>query len=166
MIGETDDYMAAIEERVKNLEGDVTGLREANAVTGVRLENGVKVFAKFEERITGVEHRTSPKPPSIIKIVGITLAVVMSGAGALWALANNLRDRPTVEQMEKVMERRDKGHEHAGHKDIRVTVDSIQKEQGAQRILIDHSIRQQDRDTKKLDAPIQRLPAKNNRGRR
>ncbi len=158
--------MAGIDDRIKTLERNVGDIKEENAGTRVRLDNGIKVFSKVEDRLTTLEERTQPRSPSIGKIVGVTLAIVMTGAGSLWALANNLRDRPTVDQMETAMERRDKSHEDGGHKDIRVTVDSIKKEQGAQRALIDRAYQQQSRDTKKLDILIRRLPPPRNRRRR
>ena len=137
------------------IRDDVDDLKEAAVEHRVRLENGSAVFRGFDSRIKTVEERTVPKPPSAIKIIGITLMVVMTGAGALWALANMLRDRPTVEQIDKIID----SHEQGGHKELRDDVNSIQTEQGAQRTLIEAVKTEQVVQHEKLDTLLERTPA-------
>lgn len=139
---------------IRSLHREVIALREAVAEHRVRLENGSHVFQKYDdrfhrndERVKEIEDKIAPKPPSVYKIVGITLSVVLAGAGALWALANMLRDRPTVEQIEKIIHK----HDEVGHKSVREDVREIQKEQGAQRVIIEGVKSEQQAANVKLD---------------
>jgi hypothetical protein len=136
---------------------DITELKEVTVEHRVRLENGSKVFADWDKRIAAV----TPKPPSILKIAGITLALVGMGAGALWGLANQLRDRPTVQQLEQVIQKSEKHHDAVGHEEI----GQIQKEQGAQRVRIEHIQTEQAAQSQKLDTVLERLPEKPRRRR-
>jgi len=119
-----------------------------------RLENGVRVFADQKDRLETVEKKIEPKPPSVYKIIGITFSVVMAGAGALWALANNLRDRPTVHQIDKVFD----GHDKNGHADMKNDVRAVQVEQGQQRIIIEDVQMEQKSQGAKLDTLLNRTP--------
>lgn len=150
--------MTRLESDVQVVKDDVAELKEAAVEHRVRLQNGSNVFQGWDDRISKVEDRTTPKPISAFKVVGITLSVALAAAGALWALAMMIRDRPTVDQLEKVMEHRQDSHEEAGHKAMRENVGAIQQEQGAQRVLIEGVKTEQGSQDKKLDVLIQRVP--------
>lgn len=120
----------------------------------MRLENGTKVFQDTRERMNEIDKRTAPKPVSVGKIVGITLTVVIAGAGALWALANNLRDRPTMDQIHEVMDT----HKENGHKETRSDIRAIQVTQGQQKAAIDAISAEQQGQGRKLDSILERLP--------
>lgn len=123
----------------------------SNAVTEhrIRLENGTKVFAKWDDRIGEIEKRTSP--PSAIKTASITFGIFLTAAGALWGLSNMLRDRPTTDQLERVMEKASADHEETGHKDIKADIKEIHTELGEQKALINGA-------TGKLDVLLNRVP--------
>ena len=148
-----------LESDVQVVKDDVAELKEAAVEHRVRLQNGSSVFGDYSERIAKVEERTTPKPVSAVKIIGITLSVALACAGALWALAMMIRDRPTVEQLDSVMESQEEAHEEAGHKAMREDVGHIQQEQGAQRVLIESVQTEQRSADKKLDVLIERIPA-------
>jgi len=133
---------------------DVDALKQAAVEHRVRLENGSNVFRGYDQRIRSVEERTTPKPPSVYKIIGITLTVVFTGAVALWALANMLRDRPTLDQIEKII----KAHDDGGHHTVREDVRAVQVEQGAQRALIENVQVEQKNQGAKLDQLLERTP--------
>jgi hypothetical protein len=150
----TERDIAGIGRRVDNIEAKVTQVSESIIEHRTRLENGVRVFQDQKDRLETVEKKIEPKPPSVYKIIGITFSVVMAGAGALWALANNLRDRPTVEQIDKVFD----GHDQNGHSDMKSDVRAVQVEQGAQRVIMDDVQLEQKSQGYKLDTLIQRTP--------
>jgi hypothetical protein len=129
-------------------------VKEAMVEHKVRLENGSKVFDGIRSRLATVEEATRPKPPSIVKIVGVTLAVVGMGAGALWGLSNMLRDRPTLRQVEKVID----AHDDNGHKETRIRIEEIREEQVEQRTLIKHVESQVGTQGDKLDEILERVP--------
>lgn len=139
--------MADTDVLLHRLVEDVDLLKTAAVEHRVRLENGVKVFADQKERLERIEQKIEPKQPSVSRIIGVTLAVVIAGAGALWALANMLRDRPTVEQIESIVDL----HDEVGHKGIREDVGQIKVEQGAQRALIEGVVGGQKEQGGKLD---------------
>jgi hypothetical protein len=141
-------------EELRLVQADVKKLNDAAVEHRVRLENGSKVFSGYAEQIQEIDKRTTPRPPSIYKIVGLTLTIVLTGAGALWGLANRLRDRPTDVQIQQII------HEHdaAGHQTIRTDVGLIQMEQSAQRGLIENVRSVQTMQGKKLDTLLERTP--------
>lgn len=130
-------------------------LKEAVVEHRVRLDNGVKVFADQKEKVRQLEERTAPKQPSILKVVGITITVVAIGATALWGLAMMLRDRPTVEQIDKIIDH----HDTNGHEVVRDDMRDVQKEQAAQRTLIEGVKTEQKTQGGKLDTLLDRTPA-------
>jgi len=129
------------------LRREVNDLKEAAVEHRVRLENGTNVFRDYSARIGAIEEKITPKPPSIAKIIGITLTIVFAGAGALWGLANMLRDRPTADQIRDVVQQ----HDDVGHKSIREDVHDIHREQSQQRVLIEQVTTAQGQQDKKLD---------------
>jgi hypothetical protein len=129
-------------DRVREELGE---LKEAVVEHRVRLENGVKVFADQKARLETIEQKIAPSP---FKIISVTVGIFLVGAGSLWGLANMLRDRPTLEQVEKVMDK----HEDNGHPALRQDVRAIQTEiQGVQT--------EQKRQGAKLDTLLERVPA-------
>ena len=150
----TDRASTSADRTLEKIMVDVDELKRAAVEHRVRLENGTKVFGGWSERIQAIEERTTPKPPSITKIVGITLSIILASSGALWGLANMLRDRPTVQQIREVV----KSHDANGHKDMKGNVRSVQLEQGAQRVIIEDVSR-------KVDALLERTPSKRRRRR-
>jgi len=141
-------------------------LKEAVVEHRVRLENGVAVFGKTNERIAELEQVTKPKPPRIITIVGVTISIVTIAAGALWALSSMLNDRPTVKQIDRIIQ----SHDVGGHSKVRNEVRAVQIEQGKQRVIIE-SVKadqgviraKQDDSLKKLDTLINRTPDRRHR---
>jgi hypothetical protein len=131
---------------------DIEGLKEAVVEHRVRLENGTKVFATYGERLKDVETRITPRPPSILKIAGITLTVIALGATSLWGLANMLRDRPTVEQLDKVFDRHDTG----GHDGMRKEIRAVTAEQAVQRVMLEGVQDIQKDQVHKLDTLLER----------
>ncbi len=150
--------MAEIREEVAEIK---TGVIEHR----VRLENGSKVFLSQSDRLKTVEDRTTPRPPSMTKVVAISFAVFVAFAGALWALAHMLRDRPTTDQLREVIQQQDDLHEARGHKMLRENVSSIQKEQWAQRELIEGVQSSQTTQGSKIDEILDRLPGRKPRRR-
>lgn len=138
---------------------DIEGLKSAVSEHRIRLENGTHVFQKFDERISIVEDLTKPKPVSITKIASISFVIFMAAAGALWALHGMLRDRPTVEQLDKVLD----VHEENGHKAVREDVRAIGSEQAKQRTLIESVAKEQGKQAEKLDTVLDRLPPRKRR---
>jgi hypothetical protein len=126
-------------------------VKEAVLEHRLRLENGIHVFAAVRKELDELEARTMPRSPSVYKIVGVTLALVMAGASALWGLSNMLRDRPTLEQVDTLM----KGHDAAGHRD---QIRAIQTEQVEQRALIEQVQSAQARQVGKIDELLDRVP--------
>ena len=127
-----------------------------------RFENGREVFGDLKRSIADIDQRTTPKPPSVYKIIGLTLTIVLAGAGALWGLANRLRDRPTDAQIRAIIH----DHDDAGHKSIREDVAQIQKDQGAQRVMIEDVQRAQTTQGNKLDTLLDRVPSPRKKKRR
>lgn len=80
------------EKRTRDLEGSVGVIQQ-------RLESGAKSFESLSKRLSAVE----PKPPSILRIVSISLAAFLAASSALWALSDRLADRPTVQQVDKIL---------------------------------------------------------------
>jgi hypothetical protein len=165
-LGAVRTEVKALQTDVSEMKADVSELAKAGVEHRVRLENGTAVFSSIRERMTksdsaiaDISERIRPKPPSITKVVTITLGLVVVGAGALWGLSNMLRDRPTVEQVDQVFQRYDDSHEAAGHKELREDVHSIQKEQVLQGVKLQDVQKQQGTDSEKLDKVLERLPA-------
>jgi hypothetical protein len=146
--------ISQLSRRVGSVEEKQAEMREAVVEHRTRLQNGVKVFADQKDRLETIEKKIEPKPPSVYRIIGITISVVMAGAGSLWALANNLRDRPTVDQIDKVFESHDKN----GHSDMKADVRAVQVEVSAQRIIMDDLHLEQKIQGAKIDTLIQRTP--------
>jgi hypothetical protein len=159
-----DDFsrrIAVLENNMNAANKALNDLQAAQIEHRVRLENGTKVFADWQERIGEIETRISPKePPSIYKVVGFTLTVVLALAGALWGLANELRDRPTVSDVHGTLE----SHQDIGHSDTRAEIRAIQSTQAQQKVLIDEIRASQDKQGEKLDRVLERLPER--RGKR
>lgn len=117
----------AIEETLKKMSAEVVDIDKALAGVDVRLDNGRKVFAEQKRRIEVVEDAVAPKPVSVAKIVSITIAVIALAGGALWGLSEKLSDRPTIEQIERIVDRHDDG----GHLHLRENVTEIETGQKA-----------------------------------
>jgi hypothetical protein len=132
---------------IRELQEKVNAMQETLVEHRVRLENGTKVFGGYGTRIAGLEEVTRPKPVSVSKVAGITFTIVMAGAVALWGLANLLRDRPTMDQIEHVVEQ----HDATGHQSIREDVRDIKAAQEIQQGLIEGA-------TGKLDTLLERTP--------
>lgn len=119
-------------DTLRMLQAEVKEVREALVEHRVRLDNGTHVFAnersereKLARRLDGVIEATAPKPVSVTKVISITLALVMAAAGALWGLSNKLRDRPTEQQIEKLMH----SHDGVGHPQMRKDITAIKVQQ-------------------------------------
>jgi hypothetical protein len=161
--GDTDRRFDRLEMDVGEVKKDVGALKEAAIEHKTRLQNGSRVFESWDQRIAEVEERTTPRPPSVIKIVGLTLALFMAAAGALWALAHMLRDRPTTDQLDRVLERHDERHEAVGHKAMREDVRAIQKEQTTQGNTLKTVVEEQKTHSGKLDTLLERVPERRRR---
>lgn len=130
-------HLAICERRWEQQEKRTRTLEEGMTEHRMRLENGTLAFqglredhstmaTTFAEKVADL----TPRPPSVTKVVGIVLSLVMAGAGSLWGLSAMLNDRPTTEQIHKIMD----GHQGNGHKDTREElrgVRDVQIEQGA-----------------------------------
>lgn len=120
---------------ITELAKDVKELREGFVEHRVRLENGVRVFAKHDEaaakqdvKIQCLEDTVAPKPTPIFKVVGIALTAFVLMSGGIWAVADKLAERPTAGQMERQLERVvERNQEELGH---------IRKDMAEQRSLI------------------------------
>ena len=152
------DRMNRIESEIGLLNDDVGTMKESCVEHRMRLENGSKVFESWHKRIADIERRTQPKEPNLLKVIGLTLAIFSACAGGLWGLAQMLRDRPTTEQVERVLEKQVQYHENTGHGPLRRDVQAIKEEQAAARILIKGLQTGQDEQGKKLDRVLDRLP--------
>ena len=86
------------------------------------------------------------------------MTAFLAAVGAVWALAQQIRDRPTAQQLEEVLIKRERYHEATGHKPLREEVQQVQKEQGEQRILIEGVEKEQRKHGKKLDKILDRVP--------
>lgn len=165
-LGVVRTEVKALKVDVGDMKSDVSDLNKAVVEHRVRLENGTHVFAGLRKDVSSNEtaiedlaERIRPKPPSIVKIVTLTLGFVAVGSAALWGLSNMLRDRPTVEQVDRVFQGYDEAHEAGGHRQLRDDVHSIQQEQALQSKRIGDVAEQQDKDSEKLDRVLERLPA-------
>jgi uncharacterized protein YqgV (UPF0045/DUF77 family) len=157
----TERDIVVIEGRISNAEDRINKMSEAIVEHRTRLQNGVKVFGDQKDRLDTIEKKIQPSPPSVYKIIGITFAVMMAAAGALWALANTIRDRPTIEQIDKVIHAHDKG----GHSEMREKISSVKEEQTKQRVIIESVQTEQQAQSTKLDTLIQRTPEPRHRNR-
>lgn len=147
--------ISTLNRRVGTVEEKVAEMREAVVEHRTRLQGGVKTFSSHLDRIETIEKKIEPNLPSVPKIVGITFAIMMAAAGALWALANMIRDRPTVEQIDKVID----SHDTNGHRDMKDDIRSVQIEQGKQRTLFESMQVEQKTQGGKLDTLLLRTPA-------
>ena len=138
---------------------DISQLKESTARHDVRLENGRQVFATIRKELDDVKLATTPRPPSVVKIVGLTLALVTAAAGALWGLSNMLRDRPTLDQVESILDQ----HQKSGHRETREKMDQIVREQYEQRALINQVRTEQSAQNDKLDLLLERIPPRRRR---
>ncbi|UCC72081.1 MAG: hypothetical protein JSV86_17185 [Gemmatimonadota bacterium] len=131
----------------------LVAVKEALVEHKVRLENGSKVFERHGSRITAIEDTIRPKPPGVLKIVSVTVGILVACATALWGLSTKLSDRPTVEQVEKVIDT----HDTHGHKAVEKDLDLIRSEQAAQRVLINNLDDDIEKQAKKIDTILQRV---------
>ena len=153
-----------------SLEKDVKEIRDMALAHNIRLENGTHAFEtvnrsveKTNKRIDEIDKRTTPVPPSVAKVIAITLTVFMAAATALWGLAQKLSDRPTTDQMQQILH----SHDGNGHTQLRKDVTMIRSEQKVQSVIMDKHGRQQTANSKKLDKVLLRLPDQSpNRPRR
>lgn len=118
-----------MEQRIDRMRTRLTQIETQNAAHEQRLKNGIEVFRELKNEINEIR----PKPPNPYKIAGIVFAVMMAAAGALWALANHLRDRPTLNQVQEILS----SHDHSGHRSIRENLRQIEQEQSKQRQLLE-----------------------------
>lgn len=144
-----------LERKVETLEETATQLRESTAEHRLRLENGSKVFREMRDGLEKVRAATTPQPVSALKIVAITLTVVVAGAGALWGLANMLRDRPTTEQIDTMIE----AHRDAGHPMIERDIRQIREQQAVLSTKQEQIKESQAKADAKLDELLDRVPA-------
>lgn len=128
--------------------------REKLGAHDQQFSNGRHVMGDLNSRLGAVEVRTMPKPPSITKIVGITLTCVLAGASALWGLSTKLSDRPTMQQIERAFDK----HAEAGHRQTTQDIGQIHQQLGQQKLLIENIDRQQNLTGRKLDDVLSRLP--------
>lgn len=125
----------------------------------MRLENGTKAFERMDTSIRDIDKRTTPKPPSVVKIVSVTFGCFVVVASALWGLSVMLSDRPTTSQVKDVM----LDHDRHGHEEVRAKLNSMDSSIAAQEVLIkdvkaqQSEIRDAQKDIdKKIDAVIRR----------
>ena len=120
----------------------------------MRLENGTLAFQSlrddhstmattFAEKVADL----TPKPPTTSKVVGIVLAVVAMGGGALWGLSAMLNDRPTTEQIHQIIN----GHQENGHKATRQELREVRDVQIEQKSAINTLGGKVDQQDVKLD---------------
>jgi hypothetical protein len=133
-------------DTLRTLKEDVKELRDTAIEHRLRLENGSLVFTQLQQAM--------PKPMSPGKLVSIAFGVFITAAGALWALSNMLRDRPTIEQLREVIDT----HDASGHTNLRESVRDIQVEQGQQKERIETVQTTQNAANTKLDAILKRMP--------
>ncbi len=150
---------------VEEIKDDVSELKEGGIEHRVRLENGIKVFSSHADRLQTLEERTMPRATSMTKIAAVTFAVFVALAGALWALAHMLRDRPTTDQLREVLQIQDDMHEAAGHKAMRDDIAGIKKEQWSQGTILKAVQRTQEAQSVKIDQILDRLPHSRSRRR-
>lgn len=146
--------IARLEADVGELKEDMALVKEAIVEHRLRLENGTKVFSDLRGDIadkSGKIAALQPKPPSISKVVSLTLALVMAGGGVIWLMATMLHERPTHEQVYQSMDSSHEAHEAAGHRELREDVEDIKTLQAVQQKLIENVGKQQAQDSSKLD---------------
>lgn len=140
--------LATVRGDIAEVKDRVAEVSEAVAEHRVRLENGTKVFEKWDDRMVAMETAVTPKPVSVMRVAAITLALVTAGGAALWGLSERFSDRPTVQQIDRIIE----AHQDNGHRGMREEVRAVQIEQAEQRTLLSGQ-------GKKLDELLMRVPA-------
>lgn len=146
---------------VEELKSAMSEVREAGVEHRIRLENGSHVFQDIKAELETLK----PKPVSPMKIVVITISLFCTAAGALWALSNMLRDRPTLEQVDTVIDR----HEEQGHKATQKEMGEIREDLVEQRVIIEDVSKEQRTmgvQQKKIDQKIDQLLERRSRRRR
>lgn len=135
---------------MEELKKDVAELKEATVEHRLRLENGVKVFGDFDERIKRLE----PKAPDWLKLLMAGVTLLGIALGAYYGVVEKLHDRPTAEQLEKVV---DKHVEH-GHPAAEKQLQDIREEQVEQRTVIQNIDKRQGEVHQKLDRLLEQQP--------
>lgn len=107
-------------------------------------------------QLKAIGKRIAPKPPQTVKIVSVALALAITAAGGLWALADRISARPTDHEMLRSIET----HEKNGHRETAMKVVEIRIEQSQQKILLEGVKETQKEQGKKLDALLERTPEK------
>ena len=102
----------------------------------LRLENGSRVFTDIKSEIANlrgeirdVVKQSAPKPMDWWRAVGYAAGVLVTILTAWWALSQQLADRPTMDQIDKVM----KAHVDTGHPTIANEIKAVHDEQITQR---------------------------------
>lgn len=154
-----DSCRADTERRTRMLEEALTEHR-------MRLENGTHAFQKLREEHAELRDShvamniaITPKPPSLWKITGVILGIIISGSGALWTMSTKFSDRPTMDRIHGIEDR----HQASGHKgtDDRIrAVRDVQIEQTSAIKNLKESVGDQG---KKLDILIKRTGRRRDR---
>lgn len=167
-----ESMLEAQQSRMSRLEGsintnadEIDQLQVGHIQHETRLENGRKAFDAQDRRLSAVEERTTPQPPSVIKVVTATLGVFFVLAGALWGLSSMLADRPTSAQIEKLLLRIQNQHETSGHQSMRSELRTIQTEQIKQRQIMETMQKTHTAQGKQLKEVLDRLPPRRTRRR-
>lgn len=155
-----------VETSVNHAEDEIDELQRESVEHETRLANGRKVFDAHDKRLAVIEERTTPAPPSVMKIVALTLGIFMALSGALWALSEKLADRPTVKQLDQVLKKSNDHHETSGHTSMRDDVRQIQTEQIRHRHQLDVVQKTQATHGSQLKKVLDRLPKPRRRNNR
>jgi hypothetical protein len=102
------------------VRNDIAEIREALVEHRVRLENGVKVFGDFKDQLD----KLKPKAPDWLKLLGFAVGLFGMAVGGIWWVADAVHDRPTVEQLEHVLD----VHEERGHPKIEKTIQALRED--------------------------------------
>ena len=146
---------AIIRERLENGQFSFSDLRDSIREEREARERGMKeeriARQTAEQAIMDTVGTLVPKPPSVMRIISIVLAVVGLAGGALWGLSQALSEKQSHSHGAEMMQK----HEIRGHKETTDQIRSIRETQIEQKTLLEEQ-------TKKLD----RLIDASNDGRR
>lgn len=117
-------------------------LRDQVTEHRVRLDNGRHAISDTRDSIKNVEGRVQslsdqirPRPPSIPKIVGITMTAVIAGATALWALSSILNGKTDTQDVESIIERKSSGNE-VDHRSFQLKIQSLEQQIAEQKKML------------------------------
>lgn len=136
---------------INAINEEVNGLKEAAVQHQIRLEESDKIFTDYDNRIKEIEFRTSRRPVSKIKVAGLMVTILVVCFSSIWGLANMLRDRPTIGQVDRSIDK----HDANGHKSAWDFLHAVQVEQASQRVIIEVIKNEQLKQGEKLDRLIE-----------